>query len=127
MITPKFWDELVLRRYRSEWRLAHEFRFDSAVMGCRIVVDEGFVTDLASVPRFPFAYWLAGGSAEAAAVLHDWMYRMKLQPREKCDALFLEAMRTDGSNVNIPAEPYWRSSLMWAAVRVGGWLSWGRE
>ena len=34
-----------------------------------ITIPAGFKTDLASVPRLPFAYWLTGGTANRPAVL----------------------------------------------------------
>lgn len=128
-ITPAFHDHLDLRKHGAgRWIMLHEFRFDSAVIGARLIVPEGFITDLASVPRFPpFAFAIAGESAEAAAVLHDFAYRIRTEPRWKCDALFYEAMATDGSAFNIPAEPAWRRGPMWLAVRLGGWFAWATE
>jgi len=124
VITPRYLDELHLVKAGDKWRLTREFRFDSAVWGARIIVEPGLVTDLASVPRAPLAYWIAGGTAEAASVLHDWAYRLQLAPRAKADALFLEAMETDGRNVGIPPVPAWRRRLMYAAVRAFGERSW---
>jgi hypothetical protein len=57
-----------------------------------IIVPAGFVTDLASVPRVPFAYLLAGGKAQKAAVVHDYLYVMALGSKEDADNIFKEAM-----------------------------------
>lgn len=81
-----------------------------------IVVPTGFKTDFASVPRIPFAYLLAGDTAHAAAVIHDFLYRTKKVPRRIADAVFLEAMATSGV-------PWWRRRIMHLAVRTFGWIS----
>ena len=121
MVTPAFVDRLQLQQDGAGWWvLLSEFRFDSAVLGARVIVPAGFRTNLASVPRIPLAYWLAGGTAQAAAVLHDYLYRTKLFARVYADAVFYEATETDGSAVGIPAESAWRRWIMWAMLRVFG-------
>lgn len=78
----------------------------------RVIVPAGFITDLASVPRFPGMYLLFGGKARKAAVLHDYLYRESGNGRAWCDAVFYEAMRHE--------EPGWRRAIMWMGVRLGG-------
>lgn len=78
-----------------------------------ITVPKGFVTDFASVPRLPVAYLLAGGEANQAAVVHDYLYHSHLVPRADADAVFEEAMGVTG-------QPWWRCKLMWAGVRMFG-------
>ena len=125
-IVARYWDPLELRLVGPQsWQLLHEFRFDSAVCGARLIVPAGFITDLASVPRLPFAFWAVGATAQAAAILHDWGYHFHAFPRRQVDALFYEAMTTDGTDVGIPPEPTWRAFLMWTGVRIGGWMPWG--
>lgn len=126
-MTPRFLDPLeVVQIGEGRWRLLREFRFDSAVLGGRLVIDAGFETDFASVPRWTWGgYALVANTAQAAAVLHDWAYRLKRWPRREADALFLEAMSTDGSAVGIPCTATWRRWLIYAGVRVGGWAAWG--
>lgn len=77
-----------------------------------IEVPEGFRTNFASVPRLPLAYWLAGGTARIAAVLHDYLYG-KQRDREWADKVFLAAMEAEGI-------PWWRRKMMYAAVRTFG-------
>ena len=102
----------------SDWRLIDPLVYWSEVLDRQIVIPENFVTDFASVPRMPFLYWFAGGSAEAPAVLHDWYYRTKTEEvtRAQADALLYEA---------IVAAGYWRirAWTMWAGVRIGGYWS----
>jgi hypothetical protein len=77
-----------------------------------ITIPEGFMTDLASVPRFPGMYLLFGGKARKAAVIHDYLYRETSRDREWCDEVFYAAMRHE--------EPAWRRGIMWLGVRLGG-------
>lgn len=85
--------------------------------GGRLTVPQGFVTDLASIPRLLYTVIPVNGKHRSAAILHDWLYETQRLSREACDALFLEAMGASGV----------RWSLRWAmymGVRVGGWVSW---
>lgn len=88
--------------------------------GATIVVEAGFVTDLASVPRFLWAIIPPFGLHAGAAVLHDWMYTHpeELVPtRKRADEIFHEAMLAMGV-------PRLRARIMYAAVRVGGRGGW---
>jgi len=94
------------------WKLEHPLVYQSDIAGS-ITVPEGFVTDFASVPRIPIAYTLAGDTAHAAAVVHDYLYGNHGVKRKVADAVFKEAMAVSGV-------PWWRRQLMWSAVRVFG-------
>lgn len=79
-----------------------------------VTVPAGFVTDFASVPRLPVAYLLAGGAADQAAVVHDYLYHHhEICSRGDADAVFDEAMGVTG-------QPWWRRKMMWAGVRLFG-------
>lgn len=86
----------------------------------RITVPAGFVTDFASVPRLPFAYWLMGGTARGPAIIHDFCYATHVLSRRQADAVFFEAMVDAGLWA-------WRRWPMWAAVRLFGWLAWKKD
>lgn len=118
-ITPRFLDPLVLREDADLcwWLVEREFRYDSAILGARIIIPPGFATDLASVPRAPFTYWLAGDTGRKAGLIHDWLYTMKATDRATADAVFLEALEAEG----IPA---WRRRGMYLAVRWFGGSHW---
>ena len=58
-----------------------------------ITIPAGFRTDLASVPRLPFAYWLTGGTANRPAVLHD--YIIYKRPWGEAADIFLAAMKAE--------------------------------
>jgi hypothetical protein len=99
------------------WRLNAPFVYQSDVAGQTFTVPAGFVTDLASVPRLPLVYLLAGGTANEASVVHDWLYSTHVVPRSVADAVLREASAVSG----VPA---WRRTLMWAAVRAFGGSHW---
>lgn len=91
--------------------------YRSAILKRDVIVPVGFSTDLASVPRVPLAYMLAGGTAKKAAVVHDYLYTERLCSRAEADAVLEEAMTASG-------QPWWRIKLMWAGVRLGGGSHW---
>jgi len=94
---------------QGDWKLLAPLKYTTNE-GVKYVVPAGMVSDFASVPRRPLAYLLTGGTAHRAAVLHDWLIRDKVVPREQADDLFLEAMESVGV-------PNWRAMLMYQAVR----------
>jgi len=102
---------------RGTWQLLTPLAYRSDVAGRSFVAPQGFITDLASVPRLPFTYLLTGGLAHAAAVVHDWLYTAHEVPRDVADAVFREAARLCGVSA-------FQSWLMWAGVRIGGAGSW---
>ena len=118
-LTPTFLDPLVLTELDDRWwRVAAEFRYDSAVARCRLIIPEGFVTDLASVPRLPLAFLLTGDTARKAGLVHDFCYAVHLPGnRALADAVFREAMAAEGV-------PLWRRWAMYGAVRACGRSRW---
>lgn len=116
MTGPAFLSELDTRTLSDERAvLLAPLVYRSAVLAREIEVPAGFVTDWASVPRLPFAYMVAGGKARAPAVVHDFLYTTKVCTRAQADAVFREAMAASG-------QPWWRRQLMWAGVRMFGWI-----
>lgn len=97
---------------RCQWLLLRHLSFLSTELGL-VVVPAGFMTDFASVPRLPFAYFLAGDTAHASAVVHDYLYRNVACTRKEADKVFHEAMHAEGV-------PSWRAHLMYFAVRLLG-------
>lgn len=93
-----------------QWKLLSAFHVD--VDDERIVVPAGFVTDFASVPRLPLAYYIAGGRGVKSATLHDHLYTEKRE-REWADRVLREALVAEG-------EPRLIADAMYAAVRAGG-------
>lgn len=98
------------------WRLISEFRV--AVDFDTIVVPVGFETDLASVPRLPLAYWLAGGRGRRAAVVHDYLYATR-KPKAYADNVFYAAMLADGISRPIAWSMYLAVHLFGGAAYKG--------
>ncbi|MEQ1663187.1 MAG: DUF1353 domain-containing protein [Thiobacillus sp.] len=101
---------------RARWKLLCELAYNSQIHGL-IIVPAGYVTDFASVPRLPFAYWLTGDTAHASAVVHDYLCsveyaRCKISWARAAD-VFREAMKHE----KVPA---WRRTMMYWAVRMVG-------
>lgn len=120
---PQFLDPLYIKEISdSVFQVCdHDFRYLSDVAAQIITVPVGFYTDFASVPRFvPLMYALLGDTAHEPAVIHDWLYYSALVPRDIADRVLLEAMKYIGI-------PYWRSFLIYAGVRVGGWKAWNEH
>ncbi|EKH4088143.1 DUF1353 domain-containing protein [Escherichia coli] len=96
------------------WRLVEPFEFwlrdnpDDV-----IYVPEGYVTDLASVPRLLWALFPPHGRYAKAAIIHDWLYDNGLRTKVEADRIFLDAMTVLGV-------PRWRRRLMYFAVRLFG-------
>lgn len=90
-------DDPQANSHTGQWQLVHIMRYQSDIAAQIITVPFGFSTDFASVPRESVIAWgLFGGRAMRPAVVHDYLVRYRVFPREKCDEIFLEAMRADG-------------------------------
>lgn len=92
-----------------------------------LVVPAGFMCDGASIPRILWVFRPPDGLHRAGDVWHDWGYanRGRRYPypdlsRAQVDRGFREIMILSG------VKP-WVAWIMWAAVRVGGWLPWRRS
>lgn len=96
-----------------KWTVTAPLVYQSDVAKQTFTVPAGFVTDLASVPRLPVVYLLAGDTSSEAAVVHDYLYSTRCVPRDVADAVLREASAVTG----VPA---WRRFMMWAGVRIGG-------
>lgn len=98
---------------RPQWRLHEPLRFYSSTLREIVVVPSGFETDFASVPRVPIAWLIAGGTANDAAVVHDWLCVKGLYTSVIAAKVFLEAMKDLGIS-------FLRRTLMYWAVRLFG-------
>lgn len=99
----KFLDKLIVvlsepkaNDHTGQWQLVKPLRYHSDITGSIITVPFGFSTDFASVPRESIIAWgLFGGRAVRPAVVHDYLVRQRIYSREKCDKIFLEAMKVE--------------------------------
>lgn len=103
---------------RGIWRVTVPLQYQSDILGRMIEVELGFLTDFASVPRVPVAYWLFGDTSHRAAVIHDWLYHHhEICDERTANKVLLEAMEAEG----IPA---WRRTFIYLGVKIGGTSSW---
>lgn len=115
-LTPtsgRFWET-------SRFKLLEPLAAEVVGFNDTVVVPVGFVTDFASVPRLPLAYFLAGGVGDSAAVVHDWLYYVQMTTRREADRALYELLRARLVHM-------WRAYAMWLAVRLFGWTCWRRR
>jgi hypothetical protein len=127
--TPRFISSLDLRLHgRGKWITLSSLVYDSVVAQRRIIVPAEFVTDLASVPRVPFAYMLTGAKAPGPATLHDFGYQNPdEEDRNIWDSIFLESMEVHQPELGFEAESWLIRRLMYRGVRIGGWVAWNNH
>lgn len=97
------------------YQLNRDLCFDYTVNSTafRITVPEGFITDLASIPRLPFIYLILNGIADMPGVLHDYLYSCGKYDRVECDRIFLDAMLSIGVSK-------WKAYTIYTGVRLFG-------
>jgi len=105
----------------TDWVLLEPLRYRSSILG-EVIVPEAFITDLASIPKVARSVIPQNGRHRYAAIVHDWIYATaggasQLCDRHTADCVFMEAMIVLGV-------PWSKRHLMYAAVRVGGWVTW---
>lgn len=98
------------------WKVLVPFSYQSKIYGGIITVPAGFLSDFASVPRLPLAYWLTGGCADESALIHDFLYQTHKTSFMEANRIFYEAM-------TVQHVALWRRSLMFQAVCIAGWPS----
>lgn len=120
-----FKSECDLRVYvHREWVVLAPLEWQSASM--HVIVQEGFITDLASIPRGLRNLFDINGPSRKAAVLHDWLYccgqdaQGNSVTRKQADDLFREALAACG--VGAIAR-----NLYWSGVRTFGWMYWNKR
>jgi len=93
--------------------------------GDLVIVPDGFVTDLASIPRCLWPIFPPRGRYNRAAVVHDYLYgthHTEWRPADRltADRIFREAMVDLG---------VWRPVrwCVWLGVRLGGVRAWSRK
>lgn len=123
--------------------LISDLYYKSSTVG-RIIVPEGFITDFASIPRWPIIYWLFGGLGNKDATLHDWLYTA---PHDTGTGLIVDRATADKvlrgarySSDRIDMREYEMVNLgavlnnwwaytsawwWWIGVRLDGWRHWG--
>lgn len=113
-----FLDHLILKEPASgkgEWTLVRQLRYAGREQ--QFAVPPNFKTDGASVPRVMWHLLPPFGRYLKAAVIHDYLYVTRPVSRKDADGIFRRIMREAG--VSKP-----KRYIMWAAVRVFGWVYW---
>lgn len=130
-----------VRNGRSLWALHDPLTYQPSNDVHVITAPKGCVTDLASIPR-PFWILLPpDGPWVKAAVIHDYLYATRgtgqlppgvpgsKQPvgitrkpysRAESDWILRDGLENRGVDIV-------RRNIIWAAVRVGGWIGWSRN
>lgn len=122
-----------LRAGRSLWALYETLTYRPGNGPDTITVPKGFVTDLASIPRWAWILLPPDGPWVKAAIIHDFLYategtgrwkghasgnsRAEPYTRAEADGILREAMENRGVDPG-------RRAIIWAAVRVGGACGW---
>lgn len=106
---------------KNQWAVLNDFRYHSPKY-MTITVPKGFVSDGASIPSVLWGIigspW--SGRFPSAAIIHDYLYFSQRFTRAQSDEIFLEGMQLLGVNL-------FKRRLMFAAVRVFGWLCWKKR
>lgn len=110
------------------WVLGDEWSV--GVNGCRLTVPQGFMFDMASVPRIVWPLISSFDLGTASPLVHDWGYQHqgRMCPglewtRKQVDQNFNRMMRDEGVTG-------WKRRYAYYAVRWFGWLAFrakGRE
>lgn len=122
-----------IRDGRSLWGMYRTLTYRPGDMAHSIEVPKGFVTDLASIPRWGWILLPPDGPWVKAAIIHDYLYatggtgiwkghdrsidRPADYTRKEADEVLREAMENRGVG------PI-RRSIIYLAVRIGGAGSW---
>lgn len=90
--------------------------------GRKIVVPEGFKTNLASTPWVVWWFLPRDGDYAPAAIVHDWLYTVKEiegKPitKSEADAIMSEASEAVGVGCV-------RRGAIWSGLWLGGWWAW---
>lgn len=114
---------------RAVWITRAPLRYESPRVGA-VTIPTDFITDLASVPRVAFAYWIAGGRGTRSAILHDFAYQFGYWFRSAGSMIRVSKAEADTEfRVSLLADPISGAgpiiaSAMYAAVRIGGRGHW---
>lgn len=106
---------------RGFWRVTTPFRYRSDILGLIITIEPGFITDWASVPRIPIAYWLLGDRNHKASIIHDWLYHHhEICDEQTANKVFLEACKLAGGGS-------FSSLAVYLGVKFFGGSSWEKD
>jgi hypothetical protein len=99
------------REGRQLWR-HHPIRVPVRRVRKTLIVPDGFVTDLASIPRLPFVYRELEDIADTTGVPHDFAYSTGFLDRDTANLMLKEACLLIGISS-------WKVWAIYSGVRVG--------
>lgn len=105
------WDYFVVSGGKITWKPNSGQKYQA------VVVPEGFVTDLTSIPRIFWQILRPEGRYAYAAVVHDYLYWTQTRTREEADMIFRFAMEDS----KVPIETV---EALYRAVRSFGQSAW---
>jgi hypothetical protein len=97
------------------WALAQPVTWDAPDL--KVTIPDGFVTDLASIPRIFRNILDVDGVSRFAAILHDALYCCQQTTRAFADSQLRAALIAYG-------ESRFTAGIYFAGVRAGGWMPW---
>jgi len=107
-----------------KWKLLHDYVYHDVEVG-EIVVPEGFVTDLYSIPRVVRTIVSAIQNSNGPAVVHDWLYRAQTfgpHGQHCADQVLQRAMRDHWCPVSL-----WTRWKIMAGLKLGGFLTYRKH
>ena len=117
---PQFRSDLdVTQMDGQNWKLFSPLIYESAEPLGEIIVPAGFVTDFASTPRIVWTFMPKSGEYDAAAVVHDYLYKsggkigLKSYIKADADKIFDEALKLLGTKQPV-------RGIMYAMVKAFG-------
>jgi Protein of unknown function (DUF1353) len=85
-----------------------------------VTVPEGFVTDLASIPRMFWSILQPDGLYAYAAVVHDFLYWTQSTSKDAADSIFRYTMEELGVGP-------WTIKILFEAVHLAGQVAWNEN
>ena len=76
------------------WMLVEDLSFE--INGGEIIVPEGFVTDLASIPDFAKSVYDKFGRYAPAGIVHDYLYWTQVCTKDEADEILRDALKSIG-------------------------------
>lgn len=86
----------------------------------KVEVPEGFVTDLASIPRILWPILPKDGDYAQPAVIHDYMYWCQQKPKRTADRVFQLGMK----ELQVS---FWKTAIIYLAVSWLGGRAWRKN
>jgi hypothetical protein len=125
-----------IKKGRSLWGLQRPLGYRPSNAEYEIAVPAGFVTDMASIPRWGWIILPPDGPWVKGAVIHDFLYathgtgvwknhpsgntRAEPYTRAEADWILRDALENRGVDII-------RRNIIWVAVRMGGAGGWGLD